>query len=86
MAEVALSQAQIAFDGGYATEGEWGRSPYLQRSFESFDDIAQSLPHWADALYSGLLTQVQLTHAQAAMKEAVKESSHESSKESGESA
>ena len=90
LAEVALSQAQIAFDGGFATEGEWGRSPYLQRSFESFDDIAHSLPHWADALYGGLLTQVQLTHAQAAEKETVKESSHESShessKESGESA
>ena len=86
LAEVALSQAQIAFDGGFATEGEWDRSPYLQRSFESFDDIAQSLPHWADALYGGLLTQVQLTHAQAAVEKTVKESSQESSPESGESA
>jgi exodeoxyribonuclease V gamma subunit len=86
LAEVALSQAQIAFDGGFATEGEWGRSPYLQRSFETFDDIAQSLPHWADALYGGLLKQVQLTHAQAAVKETEKELSQESSQESGESA
>jgi exodeoxyribonuclease V gamma subunit len=86
LAEVALSQAQIAFDGGFATEGEWGRSPYLQRSFETFDDIAQSLPHWADALYGGLLTQVQLTHAQAAVKETEKELPQESSQESGESA
>jgi exonuclease V gamma subunit len=78
LTELALSQAQIAFDGGFATEGERGRSPYLQRSFETFDDIAQSLPHWADALYGGLLTQVQLTHAQAAVKETVKELSQES--------
>jgi exonuclease V gamma subunit len=86
LAEVALSQAQIAFDGGFATEGEWGRSPYLQRSFETFDDIAHNLPHWADALYGGLLTQVQLTHAQAAVKETAKDSLQESSQESGESA
>jgi hypothetical protein len=58
----------------------------LQRSFESFDDIAHSLPHWADALYGGLLTQVQLTHAQAAVKETEKELPQESSQESGESA
>jgi exodeoxyribonuclease V gamma subunit len=78
LAEVALSQAQITFDGGFATEGEWSRSPYLQRSFESFDDIAQSLPQWAEALYAGLLTQVQLTHAQASVNESVKESLQES--------
>jgi hypothetical protein len=58
----------------------------LQRSFETFDDIAQSLPHWADALYGGLLKQVQLTHAQAAVKETEKELPQESSQESGESA
>jgi len=63
LAEVALSQAQIAFDGGFATEGEWGRSPYLQRSFESFEDMAPHLPHWASTLYGALITQVQLTHA-----------------------
>jgi len=64
--ELALAQARDAFNGSYSTEGEWGRSPYLQRSFESFDDIAQSLPQWADALYGGLLKQVQLTLAQGA--------------------
>ncbi len=74
LAEVALSQAELAFEGSFATEGEWGRSPYLQRSFESFDDIAKSLPQWADALYGGLLTHVQLTHAQGPEKERSQES------------
>jgi len=59
--ELALRQAQEAFEGSFATEGEWGRSPYLQRSFESFDDIAHDLPKWAHQLYGGLMTQVQLT-------------------------
>ena len=61
--EIALRQAQDVFDGGFSTEGEWARSPYLQRSFDAFDDIAPNLPQWAHALYGGLLTQVQLTHA-----------------------
>jgi exodeoxyribonuclease V gamma subunit len=68
MDERALAHARDAFDGGYAAEGEWRRSPYLQRSFESFDDIAQSLPQWADALYGGLFKQVQLTQAQRGEK------------------
>ena len=63
LAEAALRQARDVFDGGFALEGEWSRSPYLQRSFETFDDIALDLPHWASALYGGLLTQVKLTHA-----------------------
>jgi len=66
--ERALAHARDAFDGRYLAEGEWGRSPYLQRSFESFDDMAPSLPQWADALYGGLLKQVQLTRAQGAEK------------------
>ena len=61
--EAALRQAQDVFDGGFSTEGEWARSPYLQRSFDAFEDIAPSLPQWAHALYGGLLTHVQLTHA-----------------------
>ena len=59
--EFALRQAQEVFEGSFATEGEWGRSPYLQRSFESFEDIAHDLPKWAHKLYGGLMTQVQLT-------------------------
>jgi len=67
--ERALAQARDAFDGRYLAEGEWSRSPYLQRSFESFDDMAPSLPQWADALYGSLLTQLQLTQAQGAANE-----------------
>jgi exodeoxyribonuclease V gamma subunit len=63
LAEAALRQARDVFDGGFAMEGEWSRSPYLQRSFETFDDIALDLPQWASALYGGLLMQVQLTNA-----------------------
>ena len=61
--EAALRQAQEVFDGGFSTEGEWTRSPYLQRSFESFEDMAPNLPQWANNLYGALITQVQLTHA-----------------------
>jgi hypothetical protein len=69
--EAALRQAQDVFDGGFSTEGEWARSPYLQRSFDAFDDIAPSLPQWAYALYGGLLTHVQLTHTPEVAPEAV---------------
>jgi exodeoxyribonuclease V gamma subunit len=62
-AEAALRQAQDIFEGGFSTEGEWTRSPYLQRSFESFEDIAPNLPQWANTLYGALITQVQLTRA-----------------------
>ena len=75
--EVALRQAQDVFDGGFATEGEWTRSPYLQRSFDTFDDIAASLPQWAHALYGGLLTHVQLTHAPQAVPQVVPEVAQE---------
>jgi exonuclease V gamma subunit len=61
LTEFALGQAQDVFDCSFATEGEWSRSPYLQRSFESFEDIAPDLPKWAHKLYGGLMTQVQLT-------------------------
>ena len=60
MTEAALRQARQEFEGGFATEGEQARSAYLQRSFESFDDLAAALPHWATALYGGLMTQVQM--------------------------
>jgi hypothetical protein len=63
VSEAALRQAQDVFDGGFSTEGELARSPYLQRSFESFEDMAPHLPHWASTLYGALITQVQLTHA-----------------------
>jgi hypothetical protein len=49
----------------------------LQRSFDTFDDIAASLPQWAHALYSGLLTHVQLTHAPQAVPQVVPEVAQE---------
>jgi hypothetical protein len=71
LAEFALRQAQDVFDGGFSNEGEWARSPYLQRSFEAFEELAPNLPQWASALYGGLVTQVQLTHAQEAALEPI---------------
>ncbi len=68
--EVALRQAQAAFEGSFAQPGEWDRSPYLQRSFESFEAIAPTLPHWAQTLYGGLLGQVQVTPAPASGEDA----------------
>jgi exodeoxyribonuclease V gamma subunit len=67
--EAALRQAQDVFDGSFSTEGEWARSPYLQRSFESFEDMAPNLPQWASILYGALITQVQLTHAPEATEQ-----------------
>jgi len=34
--------------------GEWAESAYLQRAFAGYDDIADDLPHWAQALYGDL--------------------------------
>jgi hypothetical protein len=64
-AEAAMRQAQAAFEGSFAQPGERDRSPYLQRSFDAFEDIAPTLAHWAQTLYGGLLAQVQLTPAPA---------------------
>jgi hypothetical protein len=58
--EKALDKAREAFDGTYQREGEWARSAYLQRAFESFDDVALDLPRWAEALYGGLMGRVRL--------------------------
>jgi hypothetical protein len=60
LTEAALRQARVVFEGGFAVEGERQRSAYVQRSFESFDDLATDLPHWATTLYGGLLDQVQM--------------------------
>jgi exodeoxyribonuclease V gamma subunit len=58
--ENALDKAREAFDGTHQREGEWAHSAYLQRSFESFDDVALDLPGWAEALYGGLMGRVRL--------------------------
>ncbi|MEY5098427.1 MAG: hypothetical protein RJA36_1146 [Pseudomonadota bacterium] len=63
---VGLQPAREAFEGGqqgrnrYAGERE--QSAYLQRSFESFDDLADDLPRWAPALYGALVEQAEVMH------------------------
>jgi hypothetical protein len=54
-------EAQKTFDGGQFG-GERAESSYLQRAFESYDDLNDDLggglPHWAEELYSDLLAAV----------------------------
>ena len=58
-------EAQKTFEGGQFG-GERAESAYLQRAFESYDDLVgdstgdprEGLPHWADELYGDLLAAV----------------------------
>ena len=47
----AWSKVRSEFEGSFQRQGEWQRSAYLQRAFESFDEIAPGLGVWAQALY-----------------------------------
>lgn len=60
-----IETAQAAFDGGYRT-GERTESAYLERAFESFDDIELELPGWAQALYGDMARHAQLAASQGA--------------------
>jgi exodeoxyribonuclease V gamma subunit len=46
--------AQDTFEGGQ-WDGERAESPYLQRAFENYVELEDSLPRWAQALYGDLL-------------------------------
>jgi exodeoxyribonuclease V gamma subunit len=46
--------AQAVFEGGYKSSSEWGDSPYLARAFDSYQDIEEELPQWAQALYGAM--------------------------------
>jgi hypothetical protein len=58
-------EAQKVFDGGQFG-GERAESAYLQRAFESYDDLiddstgdpGEGLPYWAEELYGDLLAAV----------------------------
>jgi exodeoxyribonuclease V gamma subunit len=54
-------EAQKVFEGGQFG-GERAESAYLQRAFESYDDLSddpsEGLPHWAEELYGDLLATV----------------------------
>jgi exodeoxyribonuclease V gamma subunit len=46
--------AQAVFEGGYKKSSEWSDSPYLARAFDSYQDIEDELPQWAQALYGAM--------------------------------
>jgi hypothetical protein len=54
-------EAQKTFEGGQFG-GEHAESAYLQRAFESYDDLTddpgEGLPHWVEELYGDLLAAV----------------------------
>ena len=52
--DAGYDKASEAWEGGYF-EGEYSTSAYLKLSFNSYDDVAQQLPQWADALYGALI-------------------------------
>jgi exodeoxyribonuclease V gamma subunit len=53
-------EAEKTFDGGQYG-GELAESAYLQRSFASYADLADELPHWAQTLYGDLLACAQVS-------------------------
>jgi exodeoxyribonuclease V gamma subunit len=52
--------AQAAFEGSYQRKGELLESPYLARAFDSYEDIADALPAWAQTLYGDLIRHASL--------------------------
>jgi exodeoxyribonuclease V gamma subunit len=60
-----IAKAQIAFEGAHQKRGEYQDAPALQRVFNSFADIASALPHWAERLYTPMLSAAQVIHLHA---------------------
>jgi exodeoxyribonuclease V gamma subunit len=52
--DAGYDKASEAWEGGFKFRGEYTTSAYLKLSFNTYDDVAQQLPHWADALYGAL--------------------------------
>jgi exodeoxyribonuclease V gamma subunit len=46
--------AQAKFEGGFKRESELTSSAYLTRAFDSYLDIEEELPMWADRLYGAM--------------------------------
>jgi exonuclease V gamma subunit len=53
--ELALEKASKAFVDSYAEDTDFGRSLYVQRSFDNFDPLKSGLPEWAFILYADLV-------------------------------
>ncbi len=61
----AIGKAQAEFEGGHNKEGEYKRSPALQRVFTNFEDIEASLTHWATRLYEPMFKAAKVIHLSA---------------------
>jgi exodeoxyribonuclease V gamma subunit len=46
--------AQAIFEGGFKRESELTSSAYLARAFDSYQDIEDELPRWAELLYGAM--------------------------------
>ncbi len=53
--EQALEKASKAFADSFTDDTDFGRSLYVQRSFENFDPLRTGLPEWASVLYADLV-------------------------------
>jgi hypothetical protein len=53
--EQALEKASKAFADSFTDDTDFGRSLYVQRSFENFDPLRTGLPEWASVLYADLI-------------------------------
>ena len=52
--------AQAKFEGGFKRESELTSSAYLTRAFDSYLDIEDELPMWAERLYGEMASHATL--------------------------
>jgi exodeoxyribonuclease V gamma subunit len=50
-----MQAARSKFDGAHMQAGEFAESTTLQRVFNSFDDLTDGLPDWAERLYGPMV-------------------------------
>ena len=60
-----MAKAQSAFNGAHQKRGEYQDSPALQRVFNSFEDIQDTLAHWAERLYTPMHQAAKVIHLSA---------------------
>jgi exodeoxyribonuclease V gamma subunit len=52
--------AQAIFEGGFKRDSELTSSAYLARAFDSYQDIEEELPQWAQTLYGAMVSHASL--------------------------
>jgi exodeoxyribonuclease V gamma subunit len=68
-----MGKARTAFDGTHQKRGEYQDSPALQRVFNSFADLAESLDTWAIRLYEPMRKAAKVIHLSANSAESAEE-------------